>query len=1010
MQSSSLASLPLPSDIAVRLPVGSADIREENQIIKTYPLSGPDPVAVRAHRRDLRKIYPYFTFDDLAHEGVDQTWKVIRLENPYIEAFVLPEIGGKMVGAVEKSTGKDFIYYNKVLKFRRLAMRGPWASGGIQPNFGIRGLAPWAATPVDYLTRRNADGSVSCIVGTVDPPSRTEWRVEYTLHPDKAYIEVRSLWYNPQPLNQSYYFWMNAAQKLRDDLEFVMPGVSWIARDYSVPSESWPMTKDGRNLAFYRDHSDDDGHSYFVHGVLQDFAGGYWHDSQFGYGHWALHEEVPGQKLWLWPKCRFGSMWHGLLTDKDGPYFEQQTGRYLDQDDHEFLAPYSADRWRQLYFPYMKIGPMVKATPYGVLNVRRDGDGLVVGFCALQDLAEDLTVFAEGRQVGSDRIVLRPTEVYQKTFPVSIKDGQLRVDVGDKLSYTDDPSAGLLKRPFHFHNIDESSVEGLYQSAERDEKSRSYDSALHKYENVVQREPLHVRALTRLAELYCRRAQYEKALEYARKALDIAMYDADGNYIYGIIARRLGDLVDAKETLGWAARSMKYRSTAYCELGGIYLLERNFDLAQQYLYRSLSYDAYNIRGYQLLATTFRLQEQPHEAREVLNKILDIDPLCHFARFERYLLDPGADTLNNFKSMIRNEFPHEAYLEIAAYYANLRLDDDALQVLEVAPEQATVRYWQAYLLRKKIPERSREVLADAAELSPYLVFPFREESIPIFQWAATVQPEDWKSKYYLGLIYWGMQRNEDALQMLNECGDVPDYAPVYICRAFLEKGACPQKARADYERAYCIEKTDWRPACHLTNYYLESGMNDEALKVAIDAAGRFPKEEAVRTLLARTYLINGKYQDCHAVLAETSILPYEFQTDVYQMWLQSMGAMALADMRKGRYQEAIERLELSREFPEQLGTGKPADPDYRTQDYREVWCYEKLNMTAKAEEARRRIKAWNSRHPGEAKPMFRTSASRKDTAPHSRRSQALKRLRHSQYWPKAASDGPSRVGA
>ena len=99
------------------------------------------------------------------------------------------------------------------------------------------------------------------------------------------------------------------------------------------------------------------------------------------------------------------------------------------------------------------------------------------------------------------------------------------------------------------------------------------------------------------------------------------------------------------------------------------------------------------------------------------------------------------------------------------------------------------------------------------------------------------------------------------------------------------------------------------------------------------------------------------------------------------------------MRKGQYQEAIERLEASREYPERLGTGKPADPDYRIQDYREVWCYEKLNMTAKAEEARARIKAWISRHPGEAKPIFRTGMSKSGIAPHSRRSQILKRCKH-----------------
>jgi Flp pilus assembly protein TadD len=713
-------------------------------------------------------------------------------------------------------------------------------------------------------------------------------------------------------------------------------------------------------MALNRNRKDNDDDSLFVHGKLQDFSGGYWHDWQFGYGHWARHEEVPGQKLFLWSMSRAGAIWQDLLTDSDGPYLEAQTGRLLDQSDHEFFAPGSTDHWRELYFPYKKIGPMVKATPYGALNVRNQGDSLTVSFCALQSLAEDLTVSTDGKTVARDRIVLKPMEVYQKTFAVSVPTGQLQVDVGDKLSYTDDPNADLLRRPFHFHNADESTVEGLYQSAEREEKERNYQSALRKYQSVVEREPLHVAALTRLAELYCRRAQYDPALDYARKALDIAMYDADANYIYGIIAARRGDLADAKETLGWAARSMKYRSAAYSDLGGIYLRERNFDLAQDYLHQSLSYDAYNIRSYQLLATALRLHKQPDKARETLSRILDIDPLNHLARFEQYLLDPGPAALANFKSMIRSEIPHETYLEIAAYYANLKLDDDALKVLEAAPEQATVRFWEAYLLRNKSPERSRKVLERAAALSPYLVFPFREESIPVFLWAATERPNDWKPKYYLGLIYWGMQRDEDALKTWAECGERPDYAPAFISRAILEQASNPQQAQADFERAYSIDKKEWRTWYHLADYYLHAGMNEKALQLAVGASEQFPKEDALRILLARTYLNSGKYADCNAVLAKASILPFEGQSDVHRLWVESLVSQALAEMKKDDYQGAVGRLEASREYPERLGTGKPADPDYRIQDYLESFCYEKMNMPGKADEARERVKAWHSR--------------------------------------------------
>ena len=939
-----------------------ATIREEKQVIKTYPFSGPDPSPTRSGRGEIgQRIYPYFSFDDLSSTGADQTWNVVRMENPYIEAFVLPAEGGKLIGAVEKSTKQAFIYYNHVLKFRNISMRGPWTSGGIEPNFGIIGHAPSTASPVDYLVRKNPDGSVSCFVGSMDLPSRTQWRVEYTIPADKAYVEARSLWYNPQPLNQSYYVWMNVAEKVGKDLEVILPGNAWIGHNYSVPSQPWPTGRDGRDLAFYKNHDNTDDGSFFVHGALSDFSGGYWHDSDFGYGHWALHEEVPGQKLFRWSLSRAGGIWENLLTDSDGQYFEHQTGRLLDQSDTGFFAPYSADHWQELYFPYKKIGPMVKATPYGALNVRTAGDVLILSFCALQKIDEKLVVRAAGKEIYTDRIVLKPMEVYEKKVPASVKKGDLRVEIGDKLSYTDDPNDGVLERPLTFRNYDTSSLEGLYQSAERDDKDRNYESALRKYLACLEREPVHVRALTRIAEIYCRRAEYKKGLEYARKALDYVMYDADANYIYGILSRRLDNLVDAKETLGWAARSMQYRSSGYSELGGIYVMEGNLERAQEYLKRSLEYDANNVRTYEVLATAYRLLKQPRKAQETLAKILEIDPLNHLARFEQYLLEPGPGALNNFRSMIRNELPHETYLEIAVYYANLRLDGDALRVLEVAPDQATVRYWQAYLLREKSPAESRKVLEKAAALSPYLVFPFREESIPVFQWAASARPGDWKATYYLGLIYWGLRRQEDAMKMFEACGDRPDYAPAYISRAFLEREANSQKAQADYERAYATDQKDWRTWYHLASFYTEKGTHDKALNLAVQASRQFPDEDAIKVLLARTYLNNGRYQDCNSVLANATILPFEGQSDIHTLFVQCLVSQAMADLKKGQYSQAVERLERSREYPERLGTGAPSDPDFRIQDYLLMFCYQESGTPAKAAEAGERINAYSSRH-------------------------------------------------
>ncbi len=159
----------------------AARISEGVQTLKTYPFSEPNPVPILT--KDTR-LYPYHSFEGYAHEGVPRPWKVVTLQNDWIEVFVLPEVGGKIWGARVKKTGHEFIYRNEVMKFRNIALRGPWTSGGIEFNFGVIGHTPSTATPVDYALRKNADGSVSCIVGTMDLSSRTEWRVEIRLPAD----------------------------------------------------------------------------------------------------------------------------------------------------------------------------------------------------------------------------------------------------------------------------------------------------------------------------------------------------------------------------------------------------------------------------------------------------------------------------------------------------------------------------------------------------------------------------------------------------------------------------------------------------------------------------------------------------------------------------------------------------------------------------------------------------------------------------------------------------------
>ena len=100
--------------------------------------------------------------------------------------------------------------FRSVVKFRDIAMRGPWTSGGIEFNFGIIGHAPTSSTPIDYVTRQKPDGSVSCYVSSYELVTRTLWTVEVNLPKDKAYFTTTTTWHNSSSIDQPYYQWMNA--------------------------------------------------------------------------------------------------------------------------------------------------------------------------------------------------------------------------------------------------------------------------------------------------------------------------------------------------------------------------------------------------------------------------------------------------------------------------------------------------------------------------------------------------------------------------------------------------------------------------------------------------------------------------------------------------------------------------------------------------------------------------------------------------------------------------------
>lgn len=916
-----------------------ATVTETVETVKTYPFSDPDPVADPS---DL--FYPYFRFDGFSAKGTDRQWKVVSLENDYIKLTLFPEIGGKIWGAVDKTTGKEFIYNNHVVKFRDIAMRGPWTSGGIEFNFGIIGHAPTSSTPIDYVTRQKPDGSVSCYVSSYELVTRTLWTVEVNLPKDKAYFTTTTTWHNSSSIDQPYYQWMNAGYPAAGNVEFCYPGTNYIGHGGEL--HSFPLDEQGRDISWYEKNDFGNSKSYHIVGKYNDFYGAYWHDNDFGSIHHADYDEKLGMKIFLWGLSREGGIWEDLLTDTNGQYIELQSGRMYNQPasnssltpyKHTAFGPQATDRWTEYWFPVKGIKGVSKASRIGALNVLREDGFLKLYFSPLQKLSTTIKLYEGEKEMNSIPLNCGVLETWKDSIPLNkaVAAGRLKVVVGeDLLVYSEVPSDNITSRPKQLPaDFDWSSAYGLYTQGEQWMNQKVLDKAEKFLLASLEKDPYFVPALTDLASLYYRQGRYDEALARCETALSINTYDGDVNYLYGLCNMALGNHTDAKDGFSVASYSPGVRSAAYEKLAEMYLMDRNWTKAEHYALRSKEFNQMNLSADHVLMVVYRKTNQPEKAKALIDPLLEDLPLYHAARFEQLYQGEGSGhPIDDLQSLIRNELPFETYMELAEWYESVGCTEEALSLLSCAGNYPIALYKQAYLLHQAgNDDESRGMLQRAGALSPAMVFPFRPSSLKALEWAKTVQP-DWKIDYYEALIRWANQDKAKALELLENCGEA-DYAPFYLSRASLKEG---ESRLADLLKAEQIEMS-WRTGFALINHYVANNQWQKAVETGKKYTKKYPSNYYIGLKYAKALCETGQYQPCISLLSRMQVLPNEGSYAGRAVYREANLYRAMEQLSHKNYKQVVKSVETSKEWPENLGVGKPYDNmiDNRLEDYLEA---------------------------------------------------------------------------
>src|SRR5690606_5277578 len=120
--------------------------------------------------------------------------------------------------------------------------------------------------------------------------------------------------------------------------------------------------------------------SYMITDTVDDFFGGYDHDVQAGFVHWADRAIAPGKKMWTWGDGPVGQAWDRHLTDSDGPYVELMAGVFTDnQPDFTWLRSGETRTFNQYWYPIQDIGPAVQATLDAAVGLEVDGSAVRLG-------------------------------------------------------------------------------------------------------------------------------------------------------------------------------------------------------------------------------------------------------------------------------------------------------------------------------------------------------------------------------------------------------------------------------------------------------------------------------------------------------------------------------------------------------------------------------------------------------------------------------------------------------
>jgi tetratricopeptide (TPR) repeat protein len=939
---------------------------EQDVTLPTYPVPAPDknPMFLdkRVYQGSSGRVYPNPVTDRLSDHKIEKSYKALFLENPWLRVMILPEIGGRIHIAQDKTNGYDFFYQQHVIKPALVGLLGPWISGGVEFNWPQH-HRPSTFMPVDYFIEKHDDGSQTVWLSEHEPMNRMKGMVGICLYPDKAFIEAKVRLYNRTPFVQTFLWWANAAVHVHEDYEtFFPPDVAFVA-DHAKRAVSWyPIARNfyygvdytrGVNIAWYKNIPVPT--SYMVLTSRYDFLGGYDHKKQAGVVLLANHHIAPGKKLWTWGNAEFGYAWDRELTDHDGPYVELMSGVYTDnQPDFSWLNPYETKTFSQFWYPIQQIGPVKNANRRLAVNLESKPDAVRIGVCATEVLHDlKITLTYAGNLFFEQIVSIAPGHPFLETISVShhidetafelrvfdSKGNQLIRYSPERRSDVSLPAPATEPPPPEDTPINEE----LYLIGLHLEQYRHATRSPEPYwEEALRRDPSDARCHNALGLLKLRRGKFAEAETHFQKSISRLTarnpnpYDGEPFYYLGLAAKFQGKLEQAYQAFYKAAWNYNWQAASYYALAEIDCARGHLETALNHARQSQRTAVDHLKARNLETAILRHLGRTQEARETAMETTRIDPLDFWSHNELVLLleDPAEcqAAARQLTAFMRRSV--QTCLDIAFDYANAGLWMEAadlitrfLTELDEHERSPMLFYAAAYFAQQlgNTDTASRYYLS-AAQVSPDYCFPSRLEELIILQSALQHAPDDARAHYYLGNLLYDKSRRDEAIAHWEKAVHLdPSYSvPARnLGIAYYNVRHDPARALASYEHAFRANPSDARLLYELDQLRKRIGIEPQARLHELERHRHLVDQRDDLTLeLVTLYNQLDQPERALSLLESRRFHPWEGGEGLVSgQYVAAHLILGRAALLRNQAAEALRHFEAARRYPPNLGEGK-----------------------------------------------------------------------------------------